>query len=127
MNTIDLTPTWTEAAQIIAVALENGTGTGRDMARAELIRMGGILDELRAARPATTLYEVITSKAGRAFGQTFDNEADAEAYAAQMRAAGYAVDPFPEFATATLAQALEIAAQHYGDKRLTTAGKEAGQ
>lgn len=40
---IDLTPTWPEAARIIAAALENGTGKGREAARAELFRMADLL------------------------------------------------------------------------------------
>ena len=47
---IDLTPTWREAALIIAAALENGTGKGRDAARQELFRMAEILDQLIAER-----------------------------------------------------------------------------
>lgn len=43
---IDLTPTWQEAAAIIAAALENGTDRGRVAARAELFRMAALLDEL---------------------------------------------------------------------------------
>jgi len=46
MRTVDLTPTWRAAAQIIAAALENGTGEGKEMARAELFRMGELLDKL---------------------------------------------------------------------------------
>jgi len=44
---IDMTPTWPEAARIIAAALENGTDKGRDAARAELFRMADILDALQ--------------------------------------------------------------------------------
>lgn len=47
---IDLTPTWKEAAAIIAAALENGTGTGKEMARAKLFRMAAILDDMNAAQ-----------------------------------------------------------------------------
>lgn len=32
-RTIDMTPTWPQAAQIIAAALENGTDKGREAAR----------------------------------------------------------------------------------------------
>lgn len=119
-RTIDMTPTWPQAARIIAAALENGTGAGREAARAELFRMADILDQLHQA-PAPALFEVITSRAGRAFGQTFNNEADATAYADAMRAAGYAVDPFPAFEAVSLADALDIAADHYGDASLTQA------
>lgn len=45
-RTIDLTPTWPEAARIIAAALENGTGQGRDAARSELFRMAQIIEHL---------------------------------------------------------------------------------
>lgn len=45
---IDITPTWREAAQIIAAALEHGTGKGKEAARAELFRMAEIMDRLAA-------------------------------------------------------------------------------
>lgn len=51
-RTIDLTPTWRQAAQIIAAALEHGTETGREAARAELFRMAEILDQLLAEAKA---------------------------------------------------------------------------
>lgn len=43
---IDLTPSWRETAQIIAVALENGTEEGKELARRELYRMASTLDKL---------------------------------------------------------------------------------
>lgn len=46
-RTIDLTPTWKEAAHIIAAVLENGTHEGRQAARAELFKMAEILDEMK--------------------------------------------------------------------------------
>ena len=120
-RTIDLTPTWPQAARIIAAALENGTGAGREAARAELFRMADMLDQLNT-QPAPALFEVITTKAGRAaFGQTFTKEDDATAYADAMRAAGYTVDPFPAFEPVTLAEALAVAAETYSDPSLTQA------
>lgn len=59
---IDLTPTWQEAAAIIAAALEGGTGTGRDMARAELFRMAAILDDLKADQTAAKAATFIVEK-----------------------------------------------------------------
>ena len=50
---IDMTPTWAEAAQIIAAALENGTPTGQEAARKELFRMAGLLDRLNAQAHVT--------------------------------------------------------------------------
>jgi hypothetical protein len=47
MRTIKMEMTWTAAAQIIAAALENGTGEGREAARAELMRMALILDSAK--------------------------------------------------------------------------------
>ena len=47
-RTIDMTPTWPQAARIIAAALENGTDKGRDAARAELFRMADLLHALQA-------------------------------------------------------------------------------
>lgn len=47
-KTISFDMTWQTAAQIIAAALESGTDTGREAARAELFRMASILDTMRA-------------------------------------------------------------------------------
>lgn len=52
-ETIEYHMTWSAAAQIIAAALENGTGAGRDAARAELFRMASILDAMIEAKDAT--------------------------------------------------------------------------
>lgn len=72
-------------------------------------------------RNAVSLYEVITSSGtGRAFGITFHSRDTAQQYAERMQAAGYAVDPWPEFLTAnSLQSALEQAAEYYDDARLT--------
>lgn len=116
-RTISIEMTWKQAAQIIAAALENGTSTGRDAARAELSRMAHILDALKASEhEPTALWEVITTTStGEAYGQTFENEGTATAYAEAMQAAGYRVDPFPEFVTQpTLEAALKDAAEYYG-------------
>lgn len=43
---INLTPTWAAAAEILILALENGTPIGKAAAEAELRRMATILDEL---------------------------------------------------------------------------------
>ena len=127
---IDLTPTWPEAARMIAAALENGTGEGRTMARAELFRMADILDSLKQTqsdhkKPSddteTGLFEVIAhGRNGAAFGQTFTNEATADSYAERLRAKGYEVDPYPAFDTQPdLAAALGEAAHFFKDRRLT--------
>jgi hypothetical protein len=52
-RTIDMTPTWPQAAQIIAAALENGTDKGREAARGELFRMANLLDQLQREATAT--------------------------------------------------------------------------
>lgn len=135
-RTIQMDMTWKIAAQIIAAALENGTGTGRDAARAELFRMADLLDELHSAQQAdrkeassaATLYEVITSNPESrqaAFGVTFTNEATATAYAERMEHHGYAADPFPAYSPEpSIAAALQSAANHFKDPRLI-AGAEA--
>lgn len=118
-RTIDLTPTWRQAAQIIAAALECGTGAGRDAARAELFRMGELLDQLNAERaeldrpPAR--FDVIAGPSGAraAFGQSFATEADALAYAAAMRGHGFDVDTLPPVEALSVADALLYAAGHY--------------
>lgn len=48
-ETIDLTPTWRGTMQIIIAALENGTETGRKLARAELMDLAGKLDASKFA------------------------------------------------------------------------------
>lgn len=48
-RTISFDLSWQQAANIIALALENGTGEGKAHARAELQRMAQILDHYRAA------------------------------------------------------------------------------
>jgi len=127
---IDLTPTWPEAARIIAAALENGTGTGREMARAELFRMAAILDSLQQTQSDQTppsddkpqgLFEVIArSGRGAAFGQTFTEESTADSYAERLRAEGYEIDPYPAYDTQSdLATALETAADFFKDRSLT--------
>ena len=52
-RTIDMTPTWPQAARIIAAALENGTSTGREAARTELFRMADLIDHLSGKLEAT--------------------------------------------------------------------------
>lgn len=57
-RTINISPTWREAAGIIAAALENGTGTGKKAARAELFRMADMLDQLRKDQPSAEAFAV---------------------------------------------------------------------
>lgn len=42
--TIDMTPTWTAIMPILLAAMENGTDEGKRIARAELMRLAGIVD-----------------------------------------------------------------------------------
>lgn len=49
---IEMTPTWPQAARIIAAALEHGTSEGREAARAELYRMADLLEHFTAADKA---------------------------------------------------------------------------
>jgi hypothetical protein len=116
---ISLIPTWQEAATIIAAALENGTGKGRDMARAELFRMASILDDLKTSE--TELFEVIAKSAnGPAFGVTFTEKATADSYAERLTSRGYEIDPYPAYTAQTdLGQALAQAAEISGDEGLT--------
>lgn len=46
MTTINLTPTWTAAANIYITVLENGNDEGKEIAREEILKMGKLLDEL---------------------------------------------------------------------------------
>ncbi len=47
VKTIELAPSWEEAARIYCAVLESGTDEGKRLARAEIIAMGARLDELR--------------------------------------------------------------------------------
>lgn len=118
-RTINLTPTWGEAARIIAAALENGTGEGRDMARQELFRMAELLEQFaqqQAEQP--DLYEVIAHDNGAAFGLTFTNPKDADAYAKAMLKEGRTVDPYyPYSPESTLEAALASADDFFNHGR----------
>lgn len=46
MRTIDMTPTWREIMPALIAVLQNGTHDGQDMARAELMRLADIADQL---------------------------------------------------------------------------------
>jgi hypothetical protein len=118
-TTINLNPTWREAATIIAAVLESGTAEGRAMARAELFRMASILNELKTSE--TVLYEVIArGENGPAFGMTFTEQETAESYAEALKAKGFKIDPFPAYnAHKNLAEALAQAAEISGNKGLT--------
>jgi len=45
---IDVTPTWETAAAALAHVMADGTAEGQKLARAELIRMGQLVDNLQA-------------------------------------------------------------------------------
>lgn len=49
VETIDMTPTWAEAVEMLICTLENGTHRGKEIARAELRRMALITDQYAAA------------------------------------------------------------------------------
>ena len=66
-DTIDLTPTWETAARIYSVVLEDGTEEGKRQARAGLLEMGRMIDEIIRAVPdrsciAQIMREVQTAK-----------------------------------------------------------------
>jgi hypothetical protein len=121
VTTIDITPTWQEAAQIIAAVLENGTEAGKAPARAELFRMAQMLDAFRTGtietEEAKGVWEVITTDTkGRAYGVMFATQEAADSYAEAMRNAGYQVDPFEEIGTTTQAEdGLAEARDFYGN------------
>jgi hypothetical protein len=48
MRTIDMTPTWTEAARMLVFIMENANETGKEQARKEIMRMGEIIDAFKA-------------------------------------------------------------------------------
>jgi len=47
-QTIDLTPSWVEAANICLVVLESGTPEGKKQAKQEILKMARIADEYKA-------------------------------------------------------------------------------
>ena len=48
MQTIDMTPTWTETARMLVFIMDNANETGKEQARKEIMRMGEIIDDLQA-------------------------------------------------------------------------------
>lgn len=52
-RTIDMTPTFTETARMLIAVMENGTETGKDFARSEIIKWGTMLDAMKAHQQAT--------------------------------------------------------------------------
>jgi len=46
-NTIDMTPTWSTAMDIIIMMFENGDDVGKDLAKQELRDIGKMLDEIK--------------------------------------------------------------------------------
>lgn len=53
VRTVDMTPTWEEAARMLLVVLENGSEEGKQMARKEVERMGILLDSYASERVAS--------------------------------------------------------------------------
>ena len=48
MQTIDMTPTWTETARMLVFIMENANENGVAYARKEIMRMGEIIDAYQA-------------------------------------------------------------------------------
>lgn len=123
-RTIDLSPTWPEAVEILIAALENGTSSGQAAARAEFRRMAQTLDRL-ANEPdddaeARAVFEIITSRAdgSQPYGVTVATNAAAQDYAETMRRAGYHAEPCAVEVQRTAKAALADAAAYYADERL---------
>lgn len=119
---IDMTPTWGQAARIIAAALENGTDKGRDAARTELFRMAELIDQLTAERAeleSPARFDVIADGyTCPPFGQSFADSADAARYATTLQAHGYTVQSLPAVEAVTANDALRIAADHFAHAEL---------
>lgn len=47
-TSINLKPTWTETANMMVMLIQHGSPEGVAMARAEILRMGQIIDQLLA-------------------------------------------------------------------------------
>lgn len=122
-RTIDLTPTFAEAARLLAVVFENGTDAGKAHARAELARWADMLDRTKAEQSApVTVWDVISHKRkGEAYGVTLRTEAEATAYAAQMAVAGYTSEILPHQTARNVRAALEETADFFGDVSIAIA------
>ena len=44
MKTIDMTPTWQATSRMLILAFESGSDNAKEVAKAELLRMGQLLD-----------------------------------------------------------------------------------
>jgi hypothetical protein len=82
-------------------------------------------EQTDAQPEAVTLFEVIAdhpnSRAG-AFGMTFTDEGTAQAFANRLVTIGYEAEVSPAFTTeATLETALQSAAEHFADQKITKA------
>ena len=124
-RTISFDMTWTAAAQIIAAALENGTATGRDAARAELFRMAQMLDDMRQAdAEPTTLYEIIAhapESISSGYGVAFATAEDAASYADRLEHLGYTADRLEPWSAVPLPDGLQQAALFFSDPRIADA------
>lgn len=83
MQTINITPTWEQAAKIFAMILENGNAQGKKEARQSIVEMGQHIDTLQKQsaeilEALTNLRAVVMQSKDRAI---FDNGANAEAVA----------------------------------------------
>jgi len=61
-KTIDVTPTWKNTARILITLFENGSEEGITEAKAELLRMGGLLDTLIDERNARFMADTDTGE-----------------------------------------------------------------
>lgn len=59
MKTIDITPTWAAIMPVLIACLENGSETGKQMARTELMRAASIIDDANKAALAAEYVELI--------------------------------------------------------------------
>lgn len=79
METVDVTPTWPEAAQILLAGIEHGTGEGKRIAREEIMRMAEIAQKYVDLQGTTTMKKgtrVFMSAPGfEGEGVTIENEA----------------------------------------------------
>ena len=79
METVDVTPAWPAAAQILLAAIEHGTGEGKRIAREEIMRMAEIAQKYVDLQGPTTMKKgtrVFMSAPGfEGEGVTIENEA----------------------------------------------------
>jgi hypothetical protein len=78
-ETIDLTPTWAGMLPALLAVLEGGTDEGRDLARAELVRMAEIADRAQRWAAVAKRADALLTRLACEDGLTTDTNDAADA------------------------------------------------